>query len=251
MYGAGINVAAAGYAEDNLSNGGEQVTLIGPSGELQSILFDDAGLWPTAPDGAGKSLEIINPLGPASDPANWRASFYRGGSPGTSGDAPSIAGDFDGDSDVDGSDFLRWQRGVGTAALMGTASAGDADGDRDVDGADLVFWRANFGETTPAAGAASATSAPITDAELVSLAQHRIERTVTGLPEKEARRKSSSQTPPPATRPTGLNAINNDSAQPEMNSGSPKATATDVQEGDAIDAAFAWLSDSNLRSELF
>jgi hypothetical protein len=58
-------------------------------------------------------------------------------------------GNFDDDSlpagDVDGSDFLTWQRNLG---LTGTAlpSQGDADADMDVDGADLATWKANFGK---------------------------------------------------------------------------------------------------------
>lgn len=50
-------------------------------------------------------------------------------------------GDFDGDSDADGSDFLLWQRQY---ALTGDRGA---DGNRDgrVDGADLAAWRVDFG----------------------------------------------------------------------------------------------------------
>jgi hypothetical protein len=146
-YGAGYNVASTGYYGPappgaNLSNGGERIVLLGPVGEtLQDFTYVDGG----PSDGNGKSLEVINPLGDLSSPANWRASFYHGGSPGTEGLAPSVAGDFDGDGDVDGGDFLAWQRGVGTPQLQGTAAKGDADGDRDVDSADLALLRSNFG----------------------------------------------------------------------------------------------------------
>jgi hypothetical protein len=52
---------------------------------------------------------------------------------------PGLAGDFDSDNDVDGNDFLVWQRGVG-----GTHNA-----------ATLATWKANFGSTgsVPAVGA--------------------------------------------------------------------------------------------------
>ncbi|HEX6962707.1 MAG TPA: hypothetical protein VF175_12620 [Lacipirellula sp.] len=59
--------------------------------------------------------------------------------------APAASPDFDADGDVDGADFLRWQRGLGTSSAA--AANGDADGDRDVDGADLVVWRNGLGAT--------------------------------------------------------------------------------------------------------
>jgi hypothetical protein len=159
-YGNGHLVSPLGYATANLSNGGERVRLLGPVGEtLQDFTFDDEGGWPTAPDGGGKSLEIIDPLGDPSSPANWRASYYTGGSPGAAGLAPAVAGDTDGDADVDGADFLAWQRGLGTAALRGDASQGDADGDRDVDAADLGPWMTNFGTAPMIAAAATALAA--------------------------------------------------------------------------------------------
>ena len=55
--------------------------------------------------------------------------------------------DFDDDEDVDGEDFLIWQRGLGGAG--GTDNAdGNADGDSDVDGDDLTIWGAQFGAAT-------------------------------------------------------------------------------------------------------
>ncbi|MBN1852830.1 MAG: hypothetical protein JW829_08905, partial [Pirellulales bacterium] len=52
--------------------------------------------------------------------------------------------DFNGDGNVDGTDFLTWQIGFGTT---GTASRvdGDANNDTNVDGADLAIWRSQFG----------------------------------------------------------------------------------------------------------
>jgi hypothetical protein len=52
--------------------------------------------------------------------------------------------DFDNDGDVDGSDFLVWQRGVGSP---GDNTDGDADGDGQVTAADLGVWRNNFGQS--------------------------------------------------------------------------------------------------------
>ena len=52
--------------------------------------------------------------------------------------------DLDADGDVDGGDFLAWQRGNGTL-VGGTPGLGDADGDGDVDSDDLVLISAGFG----------------------------------------------------------------------------------------------------------
>jgi hypothetical protein len=64
--------------------------------------------------------------------------------------------DFDNDSDVDGRDFLTWQRGFG----VGTNNAtGDADNNGVVNGADLTIWKQKFG--LPAAtGAVGAVPEP-------------------------------------------------------------------------------------------
>jgi hypothetical protein len=55
--------------------------------------------------------------------------------------------DFDGDGDVDGADFLAWQRGLGTTGAGATKAAGNADGDTDVDAADLAVWKSDFGDS--------------------------------------------------------------------------------------------------------
>jgi hypothetical protein len=54
--------------------------------------------------------------------------------------------DFDQDDDVDGSDFLTWQRNLGktTGALQ---ADGSANGDGKVDGLDLSVWLQHFGQT--------------------------------------------------------------------------------------------------------
>jgi len=53
----------------------------------------------------------------------------------TLAEAPALAGDFDGDTDVDGADFLVWQQELGT-----TLTAGD-----------LLDWQNGFGTTTATA----------------------------------------------------------------------------------------------------
>jgi hypothetical protein len=73
--------------------------------------------------------------------------------------APTVDADFDNDGDVDGADFLTWQRGLGITTGA-TNGQGDADGNGAVNAADLAAWKASFG---PAAiGAAGAVPEPTT-----------------------------------------------------------------------------------------
>ncbi len=58
-------------------------------------------------------------------------------------------GDFDQDADVDGTDFLAWQRGFGVTTLAGLAD-GDGNHDAFVTGADLAIWGNQFGTVPPA-----------------------------------------------------------------------------------------------------
>jgi hypothetical protein len=61
--------------------------------------------------------------------------------------AVAETGDFDADGDVDGADFLRWQRGLGTATGA-TRGQGDSNGDGDVDAGDLGVWKNQFASAT-------------------------------------------------------------------------------------------------------
>jgi hypothetical protein len=57
--------------------------------------------------------------------------------------------DFDSDGDVDGADFLTWQRGVGNTSA--DKDDGDANNDNNVTGTDLAVWRSQFGPASVAA----------------------------------------------------------------------------------------------------
>jgi hypothetical protein len=59
---------------------------------------------------------------------------------------------FDGDADVDGQDFLAWQRGFGLAGVA-TPADGDANLDLNVNGIDFNIWKDQFGEPLPPAAA--------------------------------------------------------------------------------------------------
>lgn len=62
--------------------------------------------------------------------------------------------DFDEDGDVDGGDFLAWQRGFGILSGA-TLAQGDTDADGDVDNVDLGIWQGEFGGLSPLAAIAT------------------------------------------------------------------------------------------------
>jgi hypothetical protein len=172
VYGSGFNVASTGYSPRNLSNSGEQITLLGPSDEvLQSVSFGDLAPWPTAPDGNGPSLEIIDPLGNQGDAANWRASAFVGGSPGSNG----MTGDYDDDGIVTDADRLRWRASFGMSVPRGTGADGNRDGV--VDAADYVDWRnamtapMEAAEVAAASAAVDLTPAQLLDGDIADIAR--------------------------------------------------------------------------------
>jgi hypothetical protein len=139
-YGAGATIIGP-YA-GSLSSAGEHLRLRDASGGvIADLTYDDAAPWPTSADGGGPSLEAIGLTGSPGNPANWRASSVIGGTPGFVGGEPTA--DFDADADVDGADFLTWQRHVG--ATGAPHSHGDANGDGAITALDLAAWRSEFG----------------------------------------------------------------------------------------------------------
>ncbi len=76
---------------------------------------------------------------------------------------PPENADFDGDGDIDGKDFLAWQRGFGTGT---TLAQGDANGDGMVDSTDLNIWQSQYG-TSPALITAEAVPEPATICSLL------------------------------------------------------------------------------------
>jgi hypothetical protein len=59
---------------------------------------------------------------------------------------PTGTADFDDDGDVDGRDFLTWQRGFGINDGTALLADGDANDDGNVNGADLTVWQSQYGE---------------------------------------------------------------------------------------------------------
>jgi Lamin Tail Domain/CotH kinase protein/Chitobiase/beta-hexosaminidase C-terminal domain len=76
-------VSVLGYYGGNLNNGGELVAIVDASGRLVTeVTYNNAGGWPTAANGGGYSIELIDPYGDLNSPANWRASSAPNGTPG-------------------------------------------------------------------------------------------------------------------------------------------------------------------------
>ena len=81
-YGAGLPVAGEWEDGDRLDNGGEQLKLSFGAGDgIRDFVYDDVSPWPTAPDGAGPSMVLVDPetLPNHAQAANWRASGVSGG----------------------------------------------------------------------------------------------------------------------------------------------------------------------------
>lgn len=64
---------------------------------------------------------------------------------------------FDGNENVDADDLARWKAGYGVGNARGQ---GDADVDGDVDGGDFLIWQRQLGTSPPSVGAAVATPEP-------------------------------------------------------------------------------------------
>ena len=76
-------VAPIQWTSGNLSNGGEIITLRDASSAIvDSLTYDDVAPWPTAPDGSGPSLELLNPALDNSFGSSWGASTGTDGTPG-------------------------------------------------------------------------------------------------------------------------------------------------------------------------
>jgi hypothetical protein len=76
-------VTVFGYYGGNLNNGGERIAILDRNGQVVTeVTYNNAGGWPTAADGGGYSIELIDPYADLNSPANWRASTAPNGTPG-------------------------------------------------------------------------------------------------------------------------------------------------------------------------
>ncbi len=108
-YGSGLPVAGE-WGSQNLSNGGERLTLeLGAGVIIRDFEYDDSPPWPTAADGGGSTLVLVDPPSRPdhSLPESWRASDVPRGSPGTHD-----------------SRFAVWLLGQGATDPLGEAASG-------------------------------------------------------------------------------------------------------------------------------
>lgn len=59
-----------------------------------------------------------------------------------------LSADFNGNGTIDAPDLANWKTGYGTVGTA-TKPQGDYDVDRDVDGADFLAWQRTLGQTVP------------------------------------------------------------------------------------------------------
>jgi hypothetical protein len=147
-YGAGHNIL--GTWDGGLGNSGDTVELRDALGGLMmAVAYTDAAPWSLAADGDGPSLELLDPMGDTSAAANWRASFYAGGTPGS--ERETLSGDYNRDRVVNAADHLAWRASFGRSVEAEVGADGNGDGV--VDAADYALWRNNLGGTALGSGA--------------------------------------------------------------------------------------------------
>ena len=72
-----------GWYKGLLANSGERLALENTEGiEVLKFKYNNKAPWPIADDSQGRSLQIIDPLVDANNPANWKHSPQIGGTPG-------------------------------------------------------------------------------------------------------------------------------------------------------------------------
>lgn len=152
-----ITVADNSLLIEALSRSGDNEALVLPAGPAPNFFLNEPDL---VFDGTSYGATSVIPTAGAitrdwgvpagNDTLNYSALVSAAFAPAESTDSA----DFDGDLDVDGADFLMWQRG------FETNGDGDADGDGDSDIDDLTIWELQFGSTINPLGAASGVPEP-------------------------------------------------------------------------------------------
>lgn len=130
---------------------------------LYQWALEDAAQWDAFAGGADGDIDAF--LGTVSIDSIWLAGtgdaqLYLDNvshNPEGALTASPLPGDFNGDGDVNQTDFAAWQSGFGNPADAELAD-GDSDADGDVDGQDFLAWQRGFDGSTPEA---EATGTPV------------------------------------------------------------------------------------------
>ncbi|MDE0771260.1 MAG: lamin tail domain-containing protein [Salibacteraceae bacterium] len=72
-----FGASARQWTSGGLSNGGEDIVLENSTGvTIDSVDYDDGGIWPSDPDGNGSTLVFCDTSKDNNDGTNWKASTY-------------------------------------------------------------------------------------------------------------------------------------------------------------------------------
>jgi hypothetical protein len=116
-FGTDFDGLIAGEYSGQLSNGGEQLRMIGQEDSLiHEFSYDNSSPWPDLADLDGHSIQVIDRRGDHGDPANWKISGSQGGSPGGR------------------LDFSSWKAAVFSGADLLNPAISSEDSDPDGDG---------------------------------------------------------------------------------------------------------------------
>jgi hypothetical protein len=129
-YGAGIDAVLVGEYFGSLKNEGELIRLevASNSTPVKAFNYDEAAPWPTAADGHGSSLVLVNPgSNPDPDlPASWTASAAPGGNP--TGTPPVLS-------------YQTWAAWSFSPVVLADLARSGPQADADLDGLpNLVEW---------------------------------------------------------------------------------------------------------------
>ena len=125
-YGDSIRVLGE-FSTTGLSNGGEKISLLDPSGEVVfEVEYDDQSPWPGA-DGDGNSLHRVSASSSASEASNWRAATP------TPGETVTQDPDLNGDGSIDARDVDHLCAAIAAHELSFDLNQDGAVNPRDVD----------------------------------------------------------------------------------------------------------------------
>jgi hypothetical protein len=116
-FGTDFDGLIAGEYSGQLSNGGEQLRIIGQEDSvIHEFSYNNSSPWPDLSNLDGYSIQIIDRAGDHGEPANWKISGSQGGSPGGR------------------LDFSSWQAAVFSGADLLNPAISSEDSDPDGDG---------------------------------------------------------------------------------------------------------------------